>query len=96
MRSIDERVAYLEGRIEDHAGTVGDLRSSVRDLNGTVHDLAEQMDRRFGWLDGRVIALDQKVERVFHRLDAKITWVVGIQIAVLVAIIGALMRSYPH
>jgi len=61
-------------------GNMGDSWRAVGDLRTTVGNLREQMDRRFE-------ALDQKVDRHF-------TWLVGIQVAVLVAIVGTLVRSY--
>ena len=80
MPTSEERLAYLEARNEDHTRAVGELRGDIRDLR-------EQMDRRFE-------ALDQKVDRSFQVLDGKVsrhfTWLVGIQVAVLVAVVSAL------
>jgi hypothetical protein len=45
------------------------------------------MDDRFGTIDQRFVALDQKFDRHF-------TWLVGIQVAVLVSVVGALVGSY--
>lgn len=79
MPSVEERVAYLEGRLEDHAGAVGNLQHDVRDLRG------------------QIASLDQKVDRLFHNLDSKVSrqfvWLAGIQVAVLLAVVGALVRS---
>jgi predicted nucleic acid-binding Zn-ribbon protein len=87
MPSVEGRLAYLEGRNEDHTRAAGELRGDIRELRGEVRDLREQMDRRFE-------ALDQKVDRSFQVLDSKVsrhfTWLVGIQVAVLVAVVSAL------
>ena len=128
MPTLEERVAYLEGRLEDHAGTVGDLRNDVRDLreqmdrrfedldqkmdrrfedvNRRFEDVDQKMDRRFEDVNQRFEDLDQKVGRLFLGLETKIdgvdssldakvsrqfTWLVGIQVAVLVAVVGALL-----
>ena len=32
MSSVEERVAYLEGRLEDHHGAVGGLRNATAEL----------------------------------------------------------------
>ena len=78
MPSIEERVAYLEGRLEDDAGTVASLRQDVADLRQLIH------------------LLDQKVDRLFYNLDSKVSrqfvWIVCIQVAVLLAIVGAILR----
>jgi hypothetical protein len=85
--SPEERDAFLEARNEVHTRAVGELRGDFRELRGEVRDLREQMDRRFE-------ALDQKVDRSFQVLDSKVsrhfTWLVGIQVAVLVAVVSAL------
>ena len=80
MPSLEERVACLEGRMEDHMGAFGDLRADIAEVRGEIGDLRKQMDR---WFD----ALEQKLDRHF-------TWLVGIQVAVLVAVAGALVGSY--
>ena len=49
-------------------------------MRGETASLRERMDRRFE-------ALDQKVDR-------HLFWLVGIQVAVLVAIVGTLVGSY--
>jgi len=75
--SSEERLAYLEARNEDHTRAVGELRGDIRDVRVEVRDLRDQMDRRFE-------ALDSKVSRHF-------TWLVGVQVMTLVAIVGALL-----
>lgn len=77
MPSLEERVAYLEGRLEDHVAAVDRLRSDGQDLRETIRQFGERMDRRFD-------TLDEKVDRHF-------TWLVGIQVATLVAVVGALV-----
>jgi hypothetical protein len=108
MSSLEERVAYLEGRLEDHTSAVGRLHTSIDDLHqetrrgfeqvqhqfGQVQHQFEQVQHRFEQVqhqfervDARFIGLDQKVDRHF-------TWLVGIQMAVLVSVVGALVSSY--
>ena len=65
MPSIDERVSYLEGRVEEHARGFGKLRDTVLQLGLT-------MNRRFDAVDSRVDALDQKVDRFRSELSAGI------------------------
>jgi uncharacterized membrane protein len=56
------------------------------------------VERRFETVDSRLVALDQKLDQRFEILDQKIdrhfTWLVGIQVAVLLAIVGTLAGSY--
>ena len=91
MPSLEERVAYLEGKFEDYSGALADLRSAT----GGVRD---QVDRLDASLNERINQLDGTVRSQIHRLDEKIdrhfTWLVGIQVAVLVAVVGALVGPY--
>ena len=59
MPSLEERVAYLEGRTEEHAGTVGTVQNDIRELRTEMVRRFEQMDSqlnhmdvRFNWLVG--------------------------------------------
>jgi hypothetical protein len=75
MRSVEERVAYLEGRVEDHCGAVTDLRGEIRDCRSEVRELRGDMNRQL------------------HALDTKINWVIGSQLAMALAVVGALLKS---
>jgi hypothetical protein len=80
MPTVEERVAYLEGRLEDHVASIGHLRSDTQQLGENVRVLRERMDQRFDTLDAKV--------------DRHFTWVVGIQLALLVSVVGALVGAY--
>ena len=155
MPSLEERVAYLEGRLADHASVVTDVQRATPETRALVEDLRTRFDavgdalnrkidgvderlgakidavgdalnrkidaaddrlgakidavgdalnRKIDGVDGRLGAridamdhrLGAKIDAVDQRLGAKIDrhfmWLVGIQIATLVAIIGALLR----
>ncbi|MAG71677.1 MAG: hypothetical protein CL471_15520, partial [Acidobacteria bacterium] len=59
MTTIDERVAYLEGKVEEHSRGFGELRDTVRQV------------------DGRIVSLDEKLDRLIGRLDAKLGQSIG-------------------
>lgn len=63
MQTVDERVAYLEGRLEDHGGHVSVLEQDIRDLRRQIENLNQKVDRHF-------FSLDSKVSRHF-------IWLVG-------------------
>ena len=81
MATLEERVAYLEGQVSEHTQTLIDIRDSIR-----------QMDQRF---DRRLEALENKLDRRFEIVDDKLSrqfsWLVGVQLTTLVAIVGALL-----
>lgn len=79
--TLEERVAYLEGQVSEHTQTLIDIRDSIR-----------QLDQRF---DRRLDALEDKLDRRFEIVDDKLSrqfsWLVGVQLTTLVAIVGALL-----
>jgi hypothetical protein len=94
MVSILERVAFLEGQSgEQIAATVAlrvtvlqlghdvsELRGAVAELRGSVGELRREMDRR--------------LERLEDKFDRRLTWLVGTQVALLLAVVGALAAPY--
>ena len=93
MPTLEERVAYLEGKIEEHSRGFGEIRDLIVHLNGRVDALDQKIDRfreelsaRIDRLDARIDALDEKFSRFF-------LWTIGIQVTVLLAVIGALLAK---
>lgn len=64
MPTLDERVAYLEGRVEEHARNVDGVREALGSLEG-------RMDRRFEGVDVRIASLEDKMDRRFEAVDAR-------------------------
>jgi hypothetical protein len=84
MPALGQRVAQLEGQMEDHGALMADIRSELRDLRTEMR--ADMKDLRTG-----IHGVDQKIDRHFM-------WVVGILIGVLSAIAGfafQFARSFP-
>lgn len=67
MASLDERVAYLERRMEVHTAIMVDLRGSVRALRTEMHQRFERMDQRFERMEERFERVDQR----FNLMDQK-------------------------
>ncbi len=95
MASLDERVSFLEGRVEEHSRGIGDLRELIVRLDAKV-------DRFRGELAGRIDGLDQKVDRfrgelagridgLDHKFSRQFGWLVVFHLTTLVAILGALV-----
>ena len=80
MGSVEERVAYLEGRGEEHAAAITEVRLDVRELRVEVRDLRGEMNRRFDQMDAK--------------FDTKFSWMIGFQFATLMAVIAALLNVY--
>jgi len=122
MPTIEERVAYLEGKIEEHSQGFGEIRDLMIHLDQKVDRFREELSARIDHLDTRIDALDQKVDRFREELSARIDaldqkverfreelstridaldekfsrfflWTIGIQVTVLLAVIGALLAK---
>ena len=90
MGSVEERVAYLEGRGEEHASAIGEVRADVRDVRADIRDLRGEMNRRFDLVDGRFAQIDAR----FAQMDTKFAWLIGFQFATFMSIIASLLNAY--
>ncbi len=124
--TLEERVAYLEGKVEEQSRGYRELREDVQQLAARVDAMDQRLSARMDALDqkverfreelsgrmeamdqrlsARIDALDQKVERFREELSGRIDaldqkverfrmWTVGIQVAVLLAVVGALAAA---
>jgi hypothetical protein len=89
MPSLEERVAYLEGRGEEHASAISEVRHDVRELRAEMIRRFEQVDKRFELIDKRFEQTDGR----FAHMDNRFNWLVGLQFATLLAVV-ALLGSY--
>ena len=94
MPNLDERVALLEGRVQEQAahmtdlrGTGGELRQEIRDLRQelqqSIAGLRQEMDRRFERMDQR-----------FDAMDHRFTWLVGMMVTGFLAVIGTVAGAF--
>ena len=85
-QTLEERVAYLEGKVDEHSRGFGEIRELIMHLSSRIDALDQKVDRFREELSRRLDALDEKFSRYF-------LWTIGIQITVLLAVIGALLAS---
>jgi uncharacterized coiled-coil protein SlyX len=83
VTTIDERVAYLEGKVDEHSSCFSELRDSVRQVD-------QKLDRLFASLNDRIVGVDQKVDRLDDKMSRQFLWILGVQVAVLIAVVSAL------
>jgi chromosome segregation ATPase len=117
--TLEEQVAYLKGKVEEHSRGYADIREAIGQLADRLTFLDQKVDRfreelaaRIDALDqrlsGRIEALDQRLSGQIEALDQRLSgriealdqkvsrqfiWLVGIQIAVLIAVVGALTAA---
>jgi hypothetical protein len=82
--------SYLEGKVEEQSWLGGELREMLAHLDRKVDRFRDELSGRIDTLDqrlsGRIDALDQKVSRQF-------LWLMGVQVTILLAVIGALIAA---
>ena len=73
MPSVEERLATLEGRIQEQAVFMADVRGStveaIRDLRRDIDRQFQLIDRRFEQVDRRFEQVDQRFEQVDQRFE---------------------------
>jgi uncharacterized coiled-coil protein SlyX len=74
---VEERVAFLEGRVVEQSNTLGGIREAMASLEN-------RLDQRFEHVDQRFDALDAKLSRQFM-------WLAGMLLTTLVAVVTALV-----
>ncbi len=57
MGTLEERVAYLEGRGEEHAAAIGEVRADIRDVRAELRDFRAEVNRRFDQMDTKFLWL---------------------------------------
>jgi hypothetical protein len=85
MRSLDERVAYLEGRMEDHAELMADIRAEMRGLRTEVRGEITEVRTE-------IRELRSEMSLRFDRMDQKFTWLVGMFVALLLGLLGVAVQ----
>ena len=70
MQTLDERVAFLEGRVDEHSRGVDDMRALVVQLDGKVDRRIDGLDGRFEAIDRRFDAIDRRFDTIDARFDA--------------------------
>lgn len=108
MPSVEERLAYLEGRIGDHVGAITDIRTDIRALRGEmgmlrgeINDVRGEMNAVRGEVRGLrsdmhtgFETLRSTMDQRFESSDAKISRLIGIQVAMLMMIASAALAYF--
>lgn len=91
MATVEERLAYLEGKVEEHSRGMDDVRQALAHLDQRVMHFEERMDRRFEAVDRRFATIDQRTDALDQKMSRQFAWLVGIQVTTLAAIVAALV-----
>lgn len=100
MAVTEERVATLEGRVNEHSQALTAVRDSVVRLeqrfSGFEHrvdDRFSECERRFDAIDRRFDRVDLRLDRVEDRMSRQFLWTVGLLLTMLAAIVGGFMSQ---
>jgi predicted RNase H-like nuclease (RuvC/YqgF family) len=98
--TLEERVAYLEGKVEEHSKVWSDLKDMMINHDAKMIAFEQRIDRRFEAIDRRFEAIDRRfeaIDRRFEAIDQKFSkyflWIIGIQVSVLLAVIASMLRG---
>ena len=86
---MESRLDFLEGRVEEQSRNWERLFGEISRLDQTVDLRVDALSTR---IDTVRLELDGKIDALSDKIDRHFLWLVGIQIAALVAIIGTLVR----
>jgi hypothetical protein len=92
MPTADERIAYLEGRFQEYSLHVTGVRADVAAVRSDVQELRTGVSADVAAVRNDLQDLRRHFETLDIQMSRQFTWLVGIQIAVLIAVIGALLR----
>ena len=93
MPTVDERVASLEGRVSEQTQMFSVLRDMLAGFERRVEARFDANDRRFEAIDRRFETVDRRFESIEDKLSRNLLWTVGIQVTVLVVVIGAVVTA---
>ncbi|MGH9237443.1 MAG: hypothetical protein ACRD3G_05335 [Vicinamibacterales bacterium] len=79
MPSVEERLATLEGRIQEQAVFMADVRGSTVEA---IRDLRRDVDQRF-----------EHVDRRFDRVERLVMWMLGVTLTGFTAVVAAVIGS---
>ena len=88
MPTLEERVACLEGQVNEQSHALPEVRDSVRHLEHRMDARFEALERRF---EARFDAADRRLGGLEEKVSRQFVWVVGVQGTTFVAIVGALL-----
>ena len=63
--TTDTRLGMLEGRADEQAAAIADLRAGQREIMSTMNSRFEDVNSRIDRVESRIDSLNSRVDRVF-------------------------------
>lgn len=93
--TLEERVAFLEGRVEEHARQTDGIREAMAHLeerlDGRLQGFEDRVDRRFEAADRRFEAVEHRLTALDDKFSRYFVWMLGAQVTTLAAVVTALV-----
>ena len=97
LATLEERVAYLEGKVEEHSSAWQDLRERITHLehalNQRISSLKQSVNERFNETNQRIIGLEQSVNQRINETNKRINRLYLLIIGTLASSIGSLIAA---
>ena len=84
--TTDTRLGMLEGRADEQAAAIADLRAGQREIVSTMNSRFEDVNSRIDRVESRIDGLNSRVDRVFLAM-------LGIGAAQIALLITLIVRS---
>jgi hypothetical protein len=98
MATVEERLAFVEGRVQEHSAMINDIREALASLETRMDRRFEAIDRRFDAIDRRFesvdlrfMGIDQRLDGIDNKLTRYFTWLIGLYVTGLIAVVAALV-----
>ena len=97
MATVDERVAFLEGRVNEQSQMINGIRDALVSLEQRIDRRFESLEQRLNALDQKMdaglAAMNQRMDAGFAAQDHRFAWLVGIQLTTTAAVVGTLLAA---
>jgi len=90
--TIEERVAYLEGKVEEHSKAWADLKDMMINHESKMIAFEQRIDRRFEAIDKRFETIDRRFDAMDQKFSKYFLWIIGLQFSILLAMIASFLR----
>ncbi len=67
--TLEERVAYLEGKVEEHSKVWSDLKDMMVNHDSKMIAFEQRIDKRFEAIDRRFEVIDRRFEAIDRRFE---------------------------
>jgi predicted nucleic acid-binding Zn-ribbon protein len=72
LTSVEERVAYLEGKVEEHSKSWQDLKDVIIHIDGRMIHLEQRITELDARINQRITEFDSRINQRITELDARI------------------------